>query len=147
MPNATGASKRPQQFKEYAAPFYYIQNPYDLYAFHIGIHISGDSLVYSAVGADAAEKHVMLYTIAARAITLAQEQTKEHIPRYMEANGMSSIDWDKVGVVGLKRYVDDQGNWTSSSPVFPDPVPWSNENKDEINRMRDLVKSRAEGNI
>ena len=153
MPGSLKAFSRAPQFKEYGAPFYYIQNPYDLYAFHIGIQISGDSLAFSVIDENAAGRLVEgvfrpakpLYTIASRAITLVQD--KEHIPRYMEANGMSSIDWDKVGVVGLKRYVDDRGNWTSSSPVFPDPVPWSNENKDELDRMRDLVKSRAEGNI
>jgi hypothetical protein len=141
MPGNTGASKRVQPFKEYSPPFYYIQNPYDLYAFHVGIHVSGDALVNSAVDKEAAAKHVTLYTISQRAASLVQ--IGEHLPRYMQANNMQSIDWDQVGVVGLKRYVDNQGKWIHTTTAFPDPVPWSNENNDEIKRMRDLILARA----
>lgn len=142
MPGAATAAQRPEGFKaDYRPPFYYIQNPYDLYAFHIGIQVSGDTLVNSNVAKDAIEKHVTLYTISQRAASLVQ--IGEHLPRYMQANNMQSIDWDQVGVVGLKKYVDDQGKWIHAKNVFPDPIEWSSQNADEIKRMRDLVLARA----
>lgn len=146
IPTSIGGSAqyRSEAYKEYKRPYYYVQNPYDVYAFHMGILSKGDSLVYSPQDDDAEKKHVIIYTMAARQCTLIQNN--EHIPRYMAANGMSSIDWDQVGIVGLKKYVDDRGNWIYDQKYLPKPTLWRNENSDELNRMSKLINERGSNN-
>jgi hypothetical protein len=129
VPIKEGNSAGHKGFKE---PRYYMQSPYDIYGFHQGVTGAGDNFVRSPVGDDAEKRHVILYTMAVRNIN-GMIVTNEHVPRYMKAVGMSSIDWDKVGVVGFKKYVDDQGKSIGKFPKKPSE--WYNDNKDEIKAL------------
>lgn len=126
--------------KGFQAPRYYIQSPYDIYGFHQGVKGAGDTFVRSQVNDDAEKKHVILYTMAVRNIQ-GMIVANEHVPRYMKAVGMSSIDWDMVGVVGFKKYVDDQGQYLGKFPTKPSF--WYQENISEIKELIQTYNDRA----
>lgn len=131
-----GQANENGRFKGYKEPRYYIQTPYDLYGFHQGF-LSGEVLFNSRPKADSSN-HVISYTMSAR--TFDMVNTGEHIPRYMKAVGMTSIDWSKVGVAGMGNYVDDQANKIKAFPSKP--YEYYNENKDDIARISTAYKNR-----
>jgi len=124
----------------YKEPRYYMQTPYDLYGFHQGVTGAGDLFVRANVGDDAEKKHIILYTMAVRNIE-GMAKTNEHIPRYMNAVGMSSIDWKKVGVVGFSKYVGSTGETFNNFPSKPSQ--WYSENKDEIQALIQIYNARS----
>ena len=124
-------------YKGYTSPRYIVQTPYDLYGFHIGSWGDGSKLINTPVDADALAKRVTLYTMALTSYQMCADG--EHIQRYMTATGMSSIDWDKTGIIGLKKYVDDKGNilLPKKGPLlYQNPVNWINDNRVEMNSMQ-----------
>jgi hypothetical protein len=143
IPSSIGgtASERRGNYKEYKPPYYYLQTPYDIYAFHMGLPQSGEYLINIPNTDDADQKHIVSYSIASRSSTLFQDN--EHIPRYMAACGMSSIDWDQVAVLGIKKYVNERGEWTHTANALPRPLKgWNGANTDEFKKMRSLVEER-----
>lgn len=131
---AGGGEGMDATFNAYKGRRLLMQTPYDLYALHGDANFYGPRL--ASTGTSDSRKHKFM-TIVRQAVEL-KSFTEEHLPRYMKANGMSSIDWDQVGVPGIKLYINAQGQRTGETfPRLKDDSPqqsneWFGKNSVEI---------------
>jgi hypothetical protein len=134
------AAGRKSSNKGYREPFYYMQTPYDIYGFHIGLKGSGE-LIIGRPGPDAVKKHQISYTMTQRNYHNCLQG--EHIPRYMQAVGMERINWNQVGVIGMHRYVDEYSKPRDPNrKLFIDPIPFGNECSTDFIDMNNKYQKR-----